>query len=645
MASTTASVVVTPANAAKLAGVTALGETVDLSKKSIAAVADLGKAPVKKLNLEGNFQLSRATGLDAQRKTLTWLNLSACGLVGQALCDVAPLSELVFLSVANNSGIKNFPAGALAGQTAKLKALLVNNTGLSSLKGVGHLAGLNTLIASHTAVGEVGSDVLKLSELTKLSLSHTKITSIPAVASALPHLAELRLNSTGMTAVPHGLPASSLRLLDLGNCPIATLGDLAPLASLPRVVNVNFKGCPVAALPGYEQHVRGLCPALMVLDGDRVSMPEKDEKRRVAAAVEEAKAEKKAAKAEAKAQGPAAAKSDARVQPAASSASSRGASKLAPDAKKRKRDDGASGEAAANSAPARAAVKPSNDSDAKASTTGRSSDEPAIARPSSATGAAAPRPSKPLKPIIGPVAPPTSVKVGPVQPASAVAGSAPADGADGEAKKLSKHAKKKLQRLELGLPDKPKPEQEVKAAPAAGTASASHPAAAAVEAPAEGGKQKRRRVAFADGEGEKKGAAPSEPVERPASKRVPVAGGGGGFLASEDLLQANAPRNREGTGAAAVSSATLWGLGDEAASAAPSSSTKRAVPDGDEPMVTFDRRKAATGKPGKKGEAPAGASAHAAAPSLATSAAAPAAAAVVLPAASTGAAVVSGWDD
>lgn len=84
--------------------------------------------------------------------------------------------------------------------------------------------------------------------------------------SHLTKLKELRLNHNKLTSFPADLSAlASLRTLEAGSNPIASLDALQPLAGLPALRQLSLKGCPVAALENYRSHVQGLLPRLQVL--------------------------------------------------------------------------------------------------------------------------------------------------------------------------------------------------------------------------------------------------------------------------------------------------------------------------------------------------------------------------------------------
>ena len=120
---------------------------------------------------------------------------------------------------------------------------------------------------SHNQIEFVtGIDGLK--DLTKLSLAHNRLQEFPDLKNK-PVLKELRLNDNRITAIPDALTnlkaysllilalsvVASLGILDLGNNAIKTLEDVAVLASMPSLHNLNLKGNTLTQLEDYKEKV------------------------------------------------------------------------------------------------------------------------------------------------------------------------------------------------------------------------------------------------------------------------------------------------------------------------------------------------------------------------------------------------------
>ena len=262
-----------------LASATKPGATLSLRALGAVAITDdaidaVAATHLRKVDVSENA-LTSLSGLH-RLSQVTWLNAADNALVGHALVDVALLQELAFLNV-GGCAIESMPAGSLAGQGRSLRALLLNNNKLTELRHIGHLAALNTLVASHNRLRCIDSCVLRLASLAKLSLSHNRITALPDL-STLRSLAELRLAHNSIEEIPASVAAlaQSLRVLDIGSNRFTTWESLASLALLPRLVNLSIRGNPVTlgvSPAEVEARMLALCPALSVLDGRRVMRP------------------------------------------------------------------------------------------------------------------------------------------------------------------------------------------------------------------------------------------------------------------------------------------------------------------------------------------------------------------------------------
>ena len=83
--------------------------------------------------------------------------------------------------------------------------------------------------------------------------------------------------------------AENIEELQLSNNMVAELGDLKPLAQLPKLARLSLVGNPVSKLPHYRLYVIHLLPQLRLLDFNKI----KDQERKDAeAAFSGAKGEK-----------------------------------------------------------------------------------------------------------------------------------------------------------------------------------------------------------------------------------------------------------------------------------------------------------------------------------------------------------------
>lgn len=203
----------------------------------------------------------------AAATTLRWLSLA-----NNAIEDITPLRDLDRLEVLNVAH-NRLQGKVAAGRLRCLKALILNNNEITSVGGLEKLHDLDALVLSHNRLASLSGWLAGAAALKKLSLSHNPLlTDVGGALRSCTALQELRLNHCGLTALPADLQKNQrLRILEAGGNAIATLEDLAVLGELPSLRQLNLKGCPAAALPGYSQHILQLAPHLEVLDGRKLS--------------------------------------------------------------------------------------------------------------------------------------------------------------------------------------------------------------------------------------------------------------------------------------------------------------------------------------------------------------------------------------
>ncbi|TPX59135.1 hypothetical protein PhCBS80983_g02667 [Powellomyces hirtus] len=247
------------------------------SNMEIAHIEDLSVAVnLHKLDLSKN-SIKKADALSGLKhnKELTLLNLNGNSL--ESLEGVEYLEKLLVLNLSHNqvNRISHHVASCQA-----LKALILNHNKIARIENLTKLTQLNTIVLSHnslTSLEGLGS----LINLTKLSAAHNQIRVFPDLR-LLPALKELRLNDNKIMSISDNvrfLPA--LEILDMGNNVMRSIADVASLASLNGLINLNLKGNPLVekekggadtkegTIDKYRQTVLTLCPTLRVLDNDR----------------------------------------------------------------------------------------------------------------------------------------------------------------------------------------------------------------------------------------------------------------------------------------------------------------------------------------------------------------------------------------
>ncbi|EIE20525.1 L domain-like protein [Coccomyxa subellipsoidea C-169] len=171
--------------------------------------------------------------------------------------------QIKWLSLANNpiADVLNVGHAKLAGK--------IRIQGLDQL-GLKRLPNLNTLVLKQNAFKELGTSLHKCGGLQKLSMAHNQLSSIGDALSHCTALKELRLNHNAIDLLPAELAANSqLRILDLGDNPIADTDALKVLAALPWLRNLNLKSCGVSQTDDYPQSILRMLPNLDVLDNKR----------------------------------------------------------------------------------------------------------------------------------------------------------------------------------------------------------------------------------------------------------------------------------------------------------------------------------------------------------------------------------------
>ncbi|KAJ3187902.1 hypothetical protein HDU85_006295 [Gaertneriomyces sp. JEL0708] len=242
----------------------------------IAHVDDISAAlNLHKLDLSQN-SLKKPDALSGLKhcKELTWLNLSQnqFEVCGEGL---QTLANLLVLNLSHNAVNR---ISIHVSQCTNLKALILNHNKIQRIENIATLASLNTLVLSHnllTSTDGLGA----FPELTKLSIAHNQLRTFPDLR-ACPSLKELRLNNNKLLNVPdHIRYLPSLEILDIGHNLIRQTADIANLASLHNLINLNVIGNPFseakqstetdATKNSFREDVLTLCPTLRILDGER----------------------------------------------------------------------------------------------------------------------------------------------------------------------------------------------------------------------------------------------------------------------------------------------------------------------------------------------------------------------------------------
>jgi len=199
-------------------------------------------------------------------KDITWLDVSSNQL--DSLQWIKKLKHILVLKASNNRLRSIHHVLHLE----SLKALILNNNCIESTEGIEKLLLLNSLVLSHNELQTI--DVSSCKNLTKLSLSHNKFKQFPNIEH-LSDLKELRLNDNQIRDIPLSIAScKKLKLIDLGNNKLTTLGFLETL-SKTTVENLNLKGNHICSLPDYKEKILDSLPYLKVLDGRRIDGKEK----------------------------------------------------------------------------------------------------------------------------------------------------------------------------------------------------------------------------------------------------------------------------------------------------------------------------------------------------------------------------------
>ncbi|TPX64222.1 hypothetical protein SpCBS45565_g06045 [Spizellomyces sp. 'palustris'] len=244
------------------------------SDLGISHIEDISAAVnLHKLDLSKNA-IKKADALSGIKynKEITWLNLSGNSL--ESMEGVEHLQKLLVLNMSHNevNRISHHVANCKL-----LKALILNHNKIARLEYLANLTQLNTLVVSHnklTILDGLGS----LPNLTKLSAAHNQIRTFPDLRM-VPSLKELRLTDNKILSIPdHIRYLPALEILDMGNNLMRSIADVASLASLHTIINLNLKGNPLVekekgvsenASGKYRQTLLTLCPTLRVLDTER----------------------------------------------------------------------------------------------------------------------------------------------------------------------------------------------------------------------------------------------------------------------------------------------------------------------------------------------------------------------------------------
>jgi len=245
-------------------------QKIDLSGKDIEELEDISECvEVKKLNLSKNKLSTLQSIID--NTELTWLNASENKLTN--LKGVNKLSKLNVLNLSQNS-IESIEIGLLS-HLNQLKALILNDNQIRRMEGFGGLTSLNTLVLSKNKIEDI-EGYQNLKNLKKLSLSHNKIKAIPNMKELF-ELSELKLNKNLIFKVPKTISLNpNLKIVDLGNNLLREFSDIDPLSSLPKLNNLNLRGCPVASKHGYKEYILKLIPRLKIIDGELLKKIKKD---------------------------------------------------------------------------------------------------------------------------------------------------------------------------------------------------------------------------------------------------------------------------------------------------------------------------------------------------------------------------------
>jgi hypothetical protein len=213
---------------------------------------------------------------------LSSLDLSYCAVV-----DISPLSRLVSLVALILQGCRVFDLSALS-ELKNLKALNVGECPVEDMSPLQDLVQLVYLELNDTRVADIFS-LHKLTQLRRLDLSGAPVSDI-APLSRMKHLQHLKLRDCPVKDISSLGGLNNLASLDLGGCPIEELSpiagkhrlrilsiskskvkditvlstlnglesldvsdcdyllDLRPLASLPRLMNIDIRGISGDAL-------------------------------------------------------------------------------------------------------------------------------------------------------------------------------------------------------------------------------------------------------------------------------------------------------------------------------------------------------------------------------------------------------------
>lgn len=217
-----------------------------------------------RLDLSGNsFTSSKSVSSLRHLPSLTWLNLSNCGLTD--IDGACQIQTLTVLNVSKNL-ITQIPSRVLT--MIKLQALIATDNQISHLPRLP--SSLDALVLSRNRISTFENILWPLEHLKKLSVSQNQLFSPPDV-SRCSSLKELRLSDNKISTLKESKLPTGLMILEIGKNCIASLEDLTPVLLSRSIRSLNITGNPfVSSETAIVETIKSRMPLLNSLNGKTV---------------------------------------------------------------------------------------------------------------------------------------------------------------------------------------------------------------------------------------------------------------------------------------------------------------------------------------------------------------------------------------